>query len=246
MLLSQGDFIETLMHNVSIELNKPAKVLYRHNLLNHLETSIRSTSICDESIEILSKIDINISNDHEIGWDCFQLTYNFTSPLNSVFDDMSIYDKMFTILWKLKRVRYCVSECWNGNVDGLILFEMIHFIDQILYYFNMVVEGCWMVFSNLVDNSHDFQEMITIHENFLVELSKKGMVSNQHDVIMKRLDCVFECIIGFKNVDGDGLDLFGKKFRALVVGFLKVLAIDSDQELRELGQRINFNDFYSF
>jgi hypothetical protein len=45
MFLTQGDFCQLLLETISIELDKTKDQIYRHNCLNIVESTIRSSNL---------------------------------------------------------------------------------------------------------------------------------------------------------------------------------------------------------
>ena len=44
LLLSQGDMIQSLMESLYEELDKPANLIFKHNLQSNLESAIRASN----------------------------------------------------------------------------------------------------------------------------------------------------------------------------------------------------------
>jgi hypothetical protein len=59
LLLGQGDFVHTLIEMLNEELNRPARFVYRHNLLSILESAIRSSG---QEAQDTERLDIRIVN----------------------------------------------------------------------------------------------------------------------------------------------------------------------------------------
>lgn len=51
----------------------------------------------------------------ELGWDVFTLEYKVDSPVDVVLDgrSMILYSKLFSHLWRIKRVEYALLEGWK-------------------------------------------------------------------------------------------------------------------------------------
>lgn len=81
----------------------------------------------------------------------FSLEYHVDAPINTVFNpaNMQQYFKVFTFLWRIKRVEYTLSLAWRqwgkANRDfvdfkqdtqyaQLTIQRMIHFIYQLQHY----------------------------------------------------------------------------------------------------------------
>lgn len=110
------------------------------------------------------------SSPNETGWEIFSLDYRLhdLAPLATVFTEqvMHAYKKIFTLLWKLKRIEHQLSQSWRqykeharvfGQLRGafpsvfhrlaLSHHEMLHFVSTIHNYFMVeVIESSWTVF----------------------------------------------------------------------------------------------------
>ena len=56
----------------------------------------------------------------ETGWDIFALHYVVKTPLNTVISPahMDIYNRLFSFLWRLKRVEYTLSNTWCKHMTA--------------------------------------------------------------------------------------------------------------------------------
>ena len=112
MLLGQGDFVTCLMDSVGPELKKRATQLYRHNLTGTLEGALRASNAQFEPSYVLDRVGVRLleASPGDSGWEVFSLDYAVDSPLNAVVhaEAMARYRIAFHMLWRLKRVEWCV------------------------------------------------------------------------------------------------------------------------------------------
>lgn len=105
----------------SSSLSRPANTLYRHMLTAALETAIRSSSSSVQEDEVVARLDARMLpyGHGEIGWDVFELEYKVSAPINVILDErsMSIYSKLFSHLWRIKRVEFALLEGWKRIVN---------------------------------------------------------------------------------------------------------------------------------
>jgi len=116
LLLSQGDFVESLMDNISSDLERDANEVYRHQLMGILDMAVRQSNAQYCSPDIIARLGIKLlaSSSGEKAWDIFLLDYAIDSPLNVILTPaaMTAYDRAFAFLWKLRRVSHALASSW--------------------------------------------------------------------------------------------------------------------------------------
>ncbi|SCZ89195.1 BZ3500_MvSof-1268-A1-R1_Chr9g10326 [Microbotryum saponariae] len=136
LMLGKGDFVEILMENLGPSLDRPANLLYRHNLTATLETALRGSSSGPSSLtsssanrsssDVLRRLDARMLEftQGEIGWDVFTLEYKVDAPLDTILDPESMqgYLKMFKHLWHIKRVEYALNGVQRRLMTGARTF----------------------------------------------------------------------------------------------------------------------------
>ncbi|SCV69660.1 BQ2448_1054 [Microbotryum intermedium] len=134
LMLGKGDFVEILMESLGPSLDRPANLLYRHNLTATLETALRgsssgalsSSSVNRSSSDVLRRLDARMLEftQGEIGWDVFTLEYKVDAPLDTILDPDSMqgYLKMFKHLWQIKRVEYALNGVQRRLMTGARTF----------------------------------------------------------------------------------------------------------------------------
>ncbi|KAG8928309.1 Microtubule-nucleating Tub4p (gamma-tubulin) complex component [Tulasnella sp. 418] len=122
LLLSNGDFADHLMDNLTSNLSRPANHLSRHHLTGALETSISATNSRFDPPDVLRRLDARMLayNHGEIGWDVFLLEYKVDAPIDTVLDPASMekYSILFKYLWRMKRLETVLRESWMKLACG--------------------------------------------------------------------------------------------------------------------------------
>lgn len=137
----------------SPNLSKDANVIYRHNLTGSLESALRASNAELDDPDIFSRLDVRLLevSPGDSGWEVFSLDYHVDGPLKTVFNKqaMHAYHRLFTFLWRLKRVEHVITLTWKQRIDcshlrmdcqslvhkyRLLWTEMTHFIYQLQYY----------------------------------------------------------------------------------------------------------------
>ncbi|XP_054270403.1 LOW QUALITY PROTEIN: gamma-tubulin complex component 3-like [Macrosteles quadrilineatus] len=200
MLMGQGDFYRYLIQLLEPELNKNVDQVYQHTLVSILDTAIRSTNCQYEDKEVLSRLCVKTFDASlgETGWDTFTMAYNTYGPLDTVFQlGDGTYQAMFLFLWQLKRVEYSLSNFRKEqtcvlkklqirqdfrelqtmlNTCSLMTAEMVHYINQVLYYIMFeVIECAFESFAAKFNSATTIEEVIHDHEIFLQEIKTKTL-----------------------------------------------------------------------
>ncbi|KAI9342003.1 Spc98 family-domain-containing protein [Obelidium mucronatum] len=215
LLLGQGDFVQNLMDKLGSDLSKPANGILRHNLTGILESSIRASNAQHDDPDVLRRLDVRLLeiSAGDSGWDVFTLDYHTDSPISTVFPSQSMhqYMKLFTFLWRLKRVEHTLSASWKKGMTEYIVFsklkdigqhfhlsnvvisEMIHFTYQLQYYILFEVLECsWNELNVYLDKrTGDLDQLIGAHNKGLLAATTSSnqnmfsMLIGLFDVILK-------------------------------------------------------------
>ncbi|KAI3733048.1 hypothetical protein L1987_64263 [Smallanthus sonchifolius] len=123
VLLGQGDFVQYLMEIMGPVLSEPAKTISLIQLSGLLEKAILSSSAQYDDRNILDRLKVKMMP-HGVkdkGWDVFCLHYDIRVPLNTVFTEsvMSNYLRIFSFLWKIRRVEHAVLGAWKTMKPNL-------------------------------------------------------------------------------------------------------------------------------
>ncbi|KAG8184816.1 hypothetical protein JTE90_004914 [Oedothorax gibbosus] len=219
-LLGQGDFIRHLMDLLDADLAKPGKSLYIHNLSGILESAIRATNAQFHNPEVLQRLDVRLLEVSigDTGWDVFSLDYHVDGPIGTVFTAscMNSYFRLFTTLWRAKRMEYILSKISHSRTTYLklqkrvpevtpvlyqchiILAQMVHFVQQMQYYMAFeVMECCWADLLLKISSAHDLDEVIAAHENFLDTLLTRALLDEESLLIRTQLKAIYDLIIQF-------------------------------------------------
>lgn len=110
-------------------LSRPANTLYRHSLTATLETAIRGSTSSTDDEEVLGRLDARmLEYEHgELGWDVFTLEYKVDAPVDIILDrrSMALYSKLFSHLWRIKRVEYALAEGWKRAMNEARYYERV-------------------------------------------------------------------------------------------------------------------------
>ena len=118
LLLGQGDFITSLMDGVGGALREAATGVSAYRLASVLEAAVRASNAQFDDPDVLGRLRVKLlpHGGGETGWDVFCLEYVVTPPLTTVLTDdaMQRYLRVFSFLWRLKRVEHALSGTWGG------------------------------------------------------------------------------------------------------------------------------------
>lgn len=111
----QSDFIQDLMDTLSIELSKPASLVFRHHLIGIFDDVLHRYQYNTDMA--IRRLDVRLlkSSKSDQGWDVFTLDYHVDPPLDNIFTIpvMASYMKIFRLIWKLKRCEYVLNLSWK-------------------------------------------------------------------------------------------------------------------------------------
>jgi gamma-tubulin complex component 3 len=88
-------------------------------------------------------LDIHLleSSPGDKGWEIFMLDYRVQdlAPLATVFTDdiMALYKKIFSFLWRLKRIEHQLSNSWRSYKENIHKFESIRGMKDKFHRFNL-------------------------------------------------------------------------------------------------------------
>nr|KAJ3421485.1 Gamma-tubulin complex component 3 [Polyrhizophydium stewartii] len=226
VLLGQGDFVQYLMDSLGPSLSKPASTIYRHNLTGTLESAIRSSNAQYDNPDILKRLDVRLleASGGDTGWDIFALDYHVDSPINTILTPQAMitYLKLFTFLWRLKRVEHALSSGWRKQTKGskslrsvpgftqeiqqcfVLRSEMVHFVNQLQHYILFeVIECSWDELSEFIrKKTGDLDVLIAAHNKYLNAIALKGLlaVTSAKNPIAVKLFKIFDVILAFDQV----------------------------------------------
>eukprot|EP00908_Phaeocystis_cordata_P018531 Transcript_29992.p1 GENE.Transcript_29992~~Transcript_29992.p1 ORF type:complete len:577 (+),score=304.80 Transcript_29992:1475-3205(+) len=224
LLLGKGDFVQYLMEHLAPQLSRPSSQLHRHQLLSLVESAVRSCTPhtaegAEESHELLlTHLEVSLPKDpSSSGWESFSLDYHVEPPVAELInaDAMARYRKMFTFLWKLKRVEHALTSTWrkhgtaahvlrllrgDKSMHGchLLRNEMIHFVYNLQYYLMFEVLECsWQTLLEELDAASDFDGLLRAHRAFLEAVVQKALLGPDEESIYIALKGVFEAVLQF-------------------------------------------------
>ena len=223
LLLGQGDMMQYLMDLLFNELKKPATLIYKHNLLNILETAIRASNAQFHESECLKRLNIKLmdSSTGDTGWDIFVLEYNVDIPLNVIFTKplLKEYQKLFFFFWKIKRLEFSQeNQTWRNfmtyshslkdRFDHLrpfiqksMLFnrEIIHFVSNLHNYITLeVLETEYKKIIEKIYSANKLDDLIDLHKKFVESVIEQSLLNSEYIVIYKKILQIFDLIFRFK------------------------------------------------
>ncbi|KAI9206326.1 Spc98 family-domain-containing protein [Polychytrium aggregatum] len=228
LLLGQGDFVQYLMDTLGPSLSKSAALTFKHNITATLEAAIRASNAQYDHPDIVRRLDVRLleMSEGDTGWDVFTLDYYVDPPLNTILnpDAMMTYLKLFSFLWRLKRIEHVLSTTWTRHMQTANSFrrledvrkdvhtchvvwgEMIHFIQQLQYYMQFEVLECsWdELYGFIKSKPGDLDQLITAHIRYLNNILTKSFLATMPGPsqvsISSRFLKLFEIILKFKQV----------------------------------------------
>ncbi|KAJ3331503.1 hypothetical protein HDU76_003008 [Blyttiomyces sp. JEL0837] len=228
LLLGQGDFVQNLMDKLGSKLSMSAHSIFRHNLIEVLESSIRSSNAQYDDQDLIRRLDVRLLQitSGDTGWDVFALDYHVTSPINTILNTQAMhqYVKLFIFLWRLKRVEHTLSQTWRRQIvmgsrrlrkgrDGgggdllhvfhrcnIIRNEMIHFTFELQYYLLFeVIEHAW---SELVTfckkRTGDLDQLIAAHNKYLNSITSRGLLASSQPQLLPKVIEILDTILEFE------------------------------------------------
>ena len=225
LLLGQGDMMQSLMESLFEELDKPANLIFKHNLQSNLESAIRASNAQYNDEDCLKKLNIKLNSASvgDIGWDIFCLEYKVDLPLSIIFNNKLLkdYQKLFFFFWKIKRIEYSVNNhIWKQvrilnqllknkedfmkrSIQISIKFnqEIIHFISNLHNYLALkVLETQYKKLIDELPKVNNLNELIVKHRNF-VEMVKKQCLLDEHNIVInKKIMNIFDIILKFRTI----------------------------------------------
>lgn len=197
MLMSQGDFMNSLIDFGTEALSEPSTQLNGYQLTNMLSSGIENSTVRYTEKSLLNNLDatlleVNYSN---IGWDVFTLEYNIPEPLDLILDDENHkikknYLKIFNYLWKLKRIDKLFESQWIVQKqlkkhDELVSnkLQKIRLIKDFMNKFIKKIEN--YIFTNIIEKNYNefFSEITSSGDNSDTNGVKIDKIGNNFKVI---------------------------------------------------------------
>jgi gamma-tubulin complex component 3 len=222
-LLGQGDMMQYLMDLLFNELKKPATQIYKHNLLNILETAIRASNAQYHDQDCLKRLNIKLmdSSTGDTGWDIFVLEYNVDIPLNVIFSKnlLKDYQKLFFFFWKLKRLEFSQDhQIWRNfmthshslkskfdylrpYIQKSMLFnrQIIHFVNNLHNYITLeVLETEYKKIIEKLSTIKKMDDLIELHKKFVESVIEQSLLNSEYNLIYKKILQIFDLIFRFK------------------------------------------------
>lgn len=117
ILLSQGDFVRSLLDLAGPELDQGARSVSTYALQGHVETALRSCGSATQDADLLPRVQVRIQRplEGDSGWDVFGLSYIIDGPAAVVLspEAMATYGRVSRLLWAVKQVDHVVALSWH-------------------------------------------------------------------------------------------------------------------------------------
>lgn len=229
----QSDFIQDLMDTLSIELSKPASLVFRHHLIGIFDDVLHRYQYNTDMT--IRRLDVRLlkSTKSDQGWDVFTLDYHIDPPLDNIFTVpvMASYIKIFRLIWKLKRCEYVLNLSWkrlcmigksSSMYHALIrqnrptlrlshstLNHMQFVITALLHYILLhVIESSWKHL--LSTKSQDLDMYNKNHQYYLTNiLSNAFFIASDHGKeLLSRMTCIIQTIHKFDRLQSEFCQYF--------------------------------------
>ena len=221
-----GDFAQALMEHIAPQLSRPATQLHRHHLLSLVEHAVRTSAPSSdvaaseaEQTLLLQHLDVTLSKaPGGTGWDSFSLDYQLGAPCDAIFSAASLkeYRRIFTFLWRLKRVEHSLTAVWRKHCTTarllgiklhrdpvmhrchLLRNEMVHFVYNMQYYLMFeVIEGASLELSARLTSATSLDELLAAHQHFLSSIVQKAMLRPEDEEMHQALKLLFDTVLQF-------------------------------------------------
>jgi len=208
ILLGQGDFVQSLLDCLKPELDKEMSKVSEVVVMGCIRAAMHSSNAMYDDEDVLERLCMKRMGTFttQSGWDVFALDYRIdaSSPLSTVIPPttMTEYQKVFRLLWKLKKAEMSVNECWKGlkclcrsvnrpdlgvgnRLRELLLLafnvrsKLSHFCINFQYYIMFeVLEGAWKDFTSTADKATDLDALIHAHEAYVESIISKCLLDS--------------------------------------------------------------------
>lgn len=231
ILLGQGDFVHSLLDCLRSELDKEMSKISEVAVMGAIRSAIHASNAIYDDEGVLDRLCMKKFDTmtNQSGWDVFALDYKLdqSSPLSTVITPMLLleYQKVFRLLWKLKRAEGRLNETWRGmkcisrstnrpdlrlgsRLRSLYLLafnartKLAHFCTNFQHYVMFeVLEGAWKDFTHKADQATDLDALIEAHEGYVSHIVSKCLLGSDStaDLLRNLLLEYFQLIEGFCN-----------------------------------------------
>ncbi|XP_049821889.1 gamma-tubulin complex component 3-like [Aethina tumida] len=296
LLLAQGDFISHLLELLMPELNKDAIDVHFHRLNSLFELAVHSSNAKFEDKEIMDKLTIQIEGrcTGKKGWEVFSLGFKIDDgPIGTIFKEtIPVYRVIFNVLWQTKRMEFVLTNMRRKQILIMRLFksltylkfitpnitiltgEMIHFFNQLQYYFMFEILECsWVQLMDKLHKAKSLDDSVIAHNFFLKSLKK------EFDALQSELyrasheeNLAFKAFLKTNNYAEDvslseeedkeeiarranytlnlltiksQMSTLSQRYQSNLEKYLKILSSSANISLQLLSTRINFNNYYN-
>ncbi|XP_048454377.1 gamma-tubulin complex component 3 [Rhincodon typus] len=254
LLLGQGDFVRHLMDLLKPELARSASTLYQHNLTGILETAVRATNAQFDSPEILKRLDVRLLETELSG--VLQQCHILASEMVHFVHQMQYY-----ITFEVLECSW--DELWNKLQQAQ---DLDHITAAHETFLNTIISRCLLDSNSeelltqlraLFDRILEFQSaQDSMYRSALEELHLRlryadikkqrqaegmwGTTSAEEEAENKRIH-EFQQLIPKMSSQ---IRVCSHFYQDIVQQFLVLLTKSSDESLRFLNFRLDFNEHY--
>eukprot|EP00698_Gefionella_okellyi_P011070 TRINITY_DN2903_c0_g1_i1.p1 TRINITY_DN2903_c0_g1~~TRINITY_DN2903_c0_g1_i1.p1 ORF type:complete len:1006 (-),score=219.19 TRINITY_DN2903_c0_g1_i1:318-3335(-) len=279
ILMDAGDFADVFCTTIFPQVGSAATRLPVHILNRALETALRVSSRADD--KFASRVSVShVSTPHVTEAELvnqlnyIQLNYKVEAPLDLIFtpECMKGYNRLFTFLFKMRRVNDALSEIWlvfndlrahaprDPRMHTLHLFrhEMQHFVGIIQgFVITHVLDVRWRKLEQRLQGEvTGVDHLRQLHAEFLENVLKRSMLHAQGQLPMQALDRMLSIVLKLRaQITGAKLDdsmfkkvlqtrdLFTTCGRFLFMVLKKFSERVSEDDVADLVMRLNYNDW---
>jgi gamma-tubulin complex component 3 len=148
VLLTQGDFVASLVASIAGELSRPAALVAtsKHVIDGIFESAVRASNARLDDRAVLDRVLVHIlptaatspARSSSTGWDVFCLQYAVDEPVSSIVDAPAQAQcaEAFAFLWLLRRCEHALTAAWldqaavhhrlRKSPDARVLLEALH------------------------------------------------------------------------------------------------------------------------
>lgn len=141
-------------------------------------------------------------------------------PCNAIFSAAALaaYRRLFTFLWRLKRVEHSLTAVWRKHCTASRLLstlhrdptmhgcyvlrnEMVHFVYNLQYYLMFeVIECASLELHKQLEAATDLDGLLAAHGHYLSSITQKAMLSAEDEAMHRALVALFDSILAFARV----------------------------------------------
>lgn len=126
-----------------------------------MEAAISSSNAQHDPLDVIRRLDARmLEYSHgEIGWDVFTLEYRVDPPIDTLISSEAMvnYMKLFSYIWKVKRIESTLTKCWMRIAGGSRTFLKLRGKISLKYHTSQTISTCFL---DLESNWHRIRLII--------------------------------------------------------------------------------------